>query len=54
MRDAPGVSLAAPQIGIPWRVIVLEDREELLRNANPAELREREREPFATRWTWTA
>lgn len=25
MRAAPGVGLAAPQIGIPWRVIVCED-----------------------------
>jgi hypothetical protein len=28
MRDAPGVGLAAPQIGVPLRVIVLEDRAE--------------------------
>lgn len=49
MRRAPGVGLAAPQIGIPWRVIVLEDRAELLVNLNESEKREREREPFATR-----
>ncbi|GIL43154.1 hypothetical protein Vafri_978 [Volvox africanus] len=30
MRAAPGVGLAAPQIGEPWRVIVLEDREEYI------------------------
>jgi peptide deformylase len=49
MRKAPGVGLAAPQIGIPWRVIVLEDRPELQATLNPAERAEREREPFATR-----
>ena len=27
MEAAPGVGLAAPQIGVPWRVLVLEDRE---------------------------
>lgn len=30
MRCAPGVGLAAPQIGQPWRVIVLEDRQEYI------------------------
>ena len=49
MRHAPGVGLAAPQIGIPWRVIVLEDRAELLVSLKEEERREREREPFATR-----
>jgi peptide deformylase len=49
MRDAPGVGLAAPQIGIPWRIIVLEDRAENLAKLGAAELREREREPFVTR-----
>jgi len=49
MRQAPGVGLAAPQIGIPWRVIVLEDRAELLVNLKAEERREREREPFTTR-----
>jgi peptide deformylase len=36
MRDAPGVGLAAPQIGLPLRLAVIED---------PAEMPEREREP---------
>ncbi len=49
MRSAPGVGLAAPQIGIPWRVIVLEDREELMKALKPEEVRERERTPFAPR-----
>lgn len=49
MRAAPGVGLAAPQIGIPLRVIVLEDRPEFLKNVTPAEQRERERVAFPTR-----
>jgi peptide deformylase len=32
MRKAPGVGLAAPQIGISTRIIVLEDRDELIAN----------------------
>ena len=42
MRAAPGVGLAAPQLGEPWRVIVLEDRPELMAMASPSELAERE------------
>ena len=49
MRKAPGVGLAAPQIGVGLRVIVLEDREALLTKLTPAERAEREREPFETR-----
>ena len=49
MRAAPGVGLAAPQIGVPLRVIVLEDREELLKNLTADERKERERLPFPTR-----
>lgn len=49
MRAAPGVGLAAPQIGIGLRVIVLEDREELVKNLSVDERRERERAPFETR-----
>jgi peptide deformylase len=49
MRAAPGVGLAAPQIGVPLRIIVLEDREELVRGLTDTERREREREPFAPR-----
>src|SRR5690606_28284905 len=30
MRKAPGVGLAAPQIGVPLRVFVLEDRDEAI------------------------
>lgn len=46
MRAAPGVGLAAPQIGVPLRVIVLEDREELLAKVSPLERAERERVAF--------
>jgi peptide deformylase len=49
MRHAPGVGLAAPQIGVPWRVIVLEDRPELQAALSAAEKEERERTPFAVR-----
>lgn len=49
MREAPGVGLAAPQIDVPLRVIVLEDRAELLATLSDAERKERERVPFDTR-----
>jgi peptide deformylase len=49
MRAAPGVGLAAPQLGVPLRVIVLEDRQELASVLSSEELRERERTPFDTR-----
>jgi peptide deformylase len=49
MRDAPGVGLAAPQIGVPLRVIVLEDNEALMGRLSPAERRERGRVPFDVR-----
>lgn len=45
MRDAPGVGLAAPQIGIPLQLAVVEDRAELLAGVAPEILAEREREP---------
>jgi len=43
MREAPGVGLAAPQLGVPLRVLVLEDRPELMAKLGPEELHERER-----------
>lgn len=49
MRAAPGVGLAAPQIGVPLRVFVLEDREELAARMTAEERRERERTPFPVR-----
>jgi peptide deformylase len=43
MRAAPGVGLAAPQIGVPKRVIVVEDREDLLASMDPDARAARER-----------
>ncbi|MCC7372744.1 MAG: peptide deformylase [Chloroflexi bacterium] len=45
MRDAPGVGLAAPQVGEPIQLLVIEDREEYQRILAPERLAEREREP---------
>ena len=49
MRKAPGVGLAAPQIGIPWRLIVLEDRDELQENVPEEDLKARGRTAFTTK-----
>ncbi len=46
MRKAPGVGLAAPQIGVGQQVIVLEDSEELMARLSPADRAERGRVPF--------
>ena len=45
MRAAPGVGLAAPQIGRSLRIAVIEDREDYFRGADPAWLEERGRRP---------
>jgi peptide deformylase len=45
MQDAPGVGLAAPQVGPPLRLAVIEDREELLKGLPPQEVRDKERRP---------
>ena len=45
MRDAPGVGLAAPQVGLGLQLAVLEDRAELLATIPEERLRERERRP---------
>jgi peptide deformylase len=45
MREAPGVGLAAPQVGLPLQLAVIEDREEYLKDAATEYLRERERRP---------
>jgi len=45
MRSAPGVGLAAPQIGRSLRIAVIEDREDYFRGADPAWLEERGRRP---------
>lgn len=45
MREAPGVGLAAPQLGLPLQLAVIEDREEYHKDVSEALLRERERDP---------
>jgi peptide deformylase len=45
MREAPGVGLAAPQIGVSLQIAVIEDREELLKEVNAGWLAETERGP---------
>jgi peptide deformylase len=48
MRDAPGVGLAAPQVGLPLQLAVIEDRPEYSNDIAADRLRERERQtvPF--------
>jgi peptide deformylase len=43
MHDAPGVGLAAPQLGLPLQLAVIEDREEYHKEVPEALLKERER-----------
>src|SRR5437016_8519855 len=45
MREAPGVGLAAPQIGESLQLAVVEDRAEYQSRATREELAERERRP---------
>ena len=45
MRDAPGVGLAAPQVGVSLRLAVIEDRQEYHAKSTAAQLAERERRP---------
>jgi peptide deformylase len=45
MHDAPGVGLAAPQIGLPLQLAVIEDKPENLKDATAEFLKERERQP---------
>jgi peptide deformylase len=48
MRDAPGVGLAAPQVGLPLQLAVIEDRPEYSKDITAERLAERERQavPF--------
>ena len=43
MRDAPGVGLAAPQVGLPLQLAVIEDRPEYSKDITAERLAERER-----------
>ena len=45
MHKAPGVGLAAPQVGLGLQLAVIEDREEYHKEASEALLLERERRP---------
>ncbi|HXW93324.1 MAG TPA: peptide deformylase [Terriglobales bacterium] len=45
MRHAPGVGLAAPQVGISLQLAVIEDREEYHKRLTPEQLSERQRRP---------
>jgi len=45
MREAPGVGLAAPQIGVSLQIAVIEDRAELLQAIPSEHLAERRRRP---------
>jgi peptide deformylase len=45
MRDAPGVGLAAPQIGESLQLAVIEDKTEYHKGLTETQLRERQREP---------
>ena len=45
MRHAPGVGLAAPQVGISVQLAVIEDREEYHKKLTREQLSERERQP---------
>jgi peptide deformylase len=47
MRDAPGVGLAAPQVGVSLQLAVIEDPEELLAVMPAEQLAERERRPVS-------
>jgi peptide deformylase len=43
MNDAPGVGLAAPQVGLSLQLAVIEDKEEYLKDITREQLEERER-----------
>lgn len=45
LLDAPGVGLAAPQVGVGLQLVVIEDREEYQHDLTPDQLAERDRRP---------
>ncbi|MCU1275211.1 MAG: peptide deformylase [Bryobacterales bacterium] len=45
MYDAPGVGLAAPQVGLPLQLAVIEDKREYMQDTPIETLKERERQP---------
>jgi len=46
MRAAPGVGLAAPQVGRPIQLAMIEDRPDYHKNISPEQLAARERKPI--------
>ena len=46
MRNAPGVGLAAPQVGVPLQLAIIEDREEYHKKLAAAQLSERQKRPI--------
>lgn len=46
MRKAPGVGLAAPQIGVPLKIIVLEDTQEYISYASKEDIDAQDRRSF--------
>jgi peptide deformylase len=46
MHDAPGVGLAAPQVGLSVQLAVIEDRKEYHKDVPVEQLQERERKPL--------
>jgi peptide deformylase len=46
LRDAPGVGLAAPQVGINQQIIILEDKAKYLENVPKELITEQNRKPF--------
>lgn len=46
MRKFPGIGLAAPQIGIPLKIIVLEDTKDYISYAPKNEIEAQDRRPF--------
>jgi peptide deformylase len=45
MNDAPGVGLAAPQVGFPLQLAVIEDKQEYFAGLSAEQISERERQP---------
>jgi peptide deformylase len=45
MNDAPGVGLAAPQVGFPLQLVVIEDKQEYFAGLTAEQIAERERQP---------
>ena len=46
LRDAPGVGLAAPQVGLALQLIIIEDRPQYQQALSAAELAQRKRQPI--------